>query len=112
MDTSDLERYRAHLLALREELRSLSEGSRESTQPVILDQASVGRLSRMDAIQGQQMAQESERRRKQRLLAIEGALRRIESGDYGYCHVCDEEIDPRRLEFDPTSTRCIRCQQA
>ena len=74
-----------------------------------LDQASVGRLSRMDAMQSQQMAQELARRRQQQLVRIEGALRRIESGDYGYCSVCDEEIDVRRLTLDPTNTRCVKC---
>jgi len=76
---------------------------------VELDQASVGRLSRMDAMQAQQMARDSEERRRQRLLRIEGALRRMESGDYGYCFVCGEEIDVRRLHADPSHTRCIKC---
>jgi DnaK suppressor protein len=55
------------------------------------------------------MAQETERRRQQQLARIEAALRRIESGDYGYCYVCGEEIDIRRLAVDPTMTRCIKC---
>jgi DnaK suppressor protein len=71
--------------------------------------ASVGRLSRMDAMQAQQMAQETERRRQQQLMKVEGALRRMESGEYGYCFVCGEEIDLRRLALDPTNTRCIKC---
>lgn len=45
----------------------------------------------------------------QELAQIEGALRRITSEDFGYCFKCDEEIDPRRLEANPTLTRCIKC---
>jgi DnaK suppressor protein len=63
-------------------------------------------------MQAQQMAQASERRRQQQLLKIEVALRRIETGEYGYCFVCGEEIDVRRLGVDPTNTRCIRCVEA
>jgi DnaK suppressor protein len=66
----------------------------------------------MDAMQGQEMAQEAARRREAHLVCIEGALRRIETGGFGYCYVCGEEIDPRRLEADPTATRCIACKEA
>ncbi|MEX2354116.1 MAG: TraR/DksA family transcriptional regulator, partial [Gammaproteobacteria bacterium] len=97
------------LLQLKAELLEDQQSSRESTRPVILDQTTVGRLSRMDAMQGQQMALETARRRQHLLLKVEGALRNIESGEYGYCFVCDEEIDIRRLQADPTNTRCIKC---
>ena len=63
----------------------------------------------MDAMQAQQMAQETGRRRQQQVTKIDAALHRIESGDYGYCYVCGEEIDIRRLAVDPTITRCIKC---
>ncbi len=94
---------------MRAELQATQEASKDSTKPVELDQASVGRLSRMDAMQAQEMAQETARRRQQQLTRIEAALRRIDSGDYGYCFVCGEEIDVRRLAADPTHTRCIAC---
>jgi DnaK suppressor protein len=99
------------LIELRTELQALEESARESTRPVELDQARVGRLSRMDAMQGQQMAQESARRRQQQLLRIEGALKRIESGEFGGCSVCGEEIDIRRLNANPVTTRCIDCME-
>ena len=109
MKKPDTERFKTRLIRLKSELEALQESSHESTQPVELDQARVGRLSRMDAMQGQQMAQETARRRDLQLNAIEGALRRLDSGDFGYCSVCDEEIDIRRLRVNPTSTRCIKC---
>ena len=77
-----------------------------------LDQQRMGRLSRMDALQGQQMAQASARRRQEMLTRIEGALRRIETGDFGYCFVCGEDIGEERLRVDPTVTRCIDCVNA
>jgi DnaK suppressor protein len=112
MKENELEQFKMTLLRLRAELQDMEETSREAGKPVELDQASVGRLSRIDAMQAQQMAQASERRRQQQLLKIEVALRRIETGEYGYCFVCGEEIDVRRLGVDPTNTRCIRCVEA
>ena len=60
-------------------------------------------------MQAQQMALEAVRRRQLQLQKIEGALRRLDTNEYGYCFVCHEEIDDRRLAIDPTSTRCMSC---
>lgn len=103
--------YKTRLLSLKKELQEASQSSAESQRPVQLDQQSVGRLSRMDAMQGQQMAQATERRRVQQLVQVEAALRRIADDDYGYCVDCGEDINPRRLEIDPTALRCIECLQ-
>jgi len=65
----------------------------------------------MDVMQAQQMALEGARRRKHQLLIIEGAFRRIEIGEYGYCVVCGDEIDIRRLSIDPANTRCVKCAE-
>lgn len=104
--------YRQQLLAWREQLIQAAADDDEATQPVELDQPSIGRLSRMDAMQAQQMAQETARRRQQQIQRIDGALRRLETDDFGYCALCEEEIDPRRLHIDPTTTRCLNCMQA
>lgn len=112
MDSDTREYFRQRLLALKREIENTAESARDSARPVELDQARVGRLSRMDALQTREMAVETARRREQQLAAIEGALRRIEADNYGYCFVCDEEIDPRRLEADPVATRCVSCLQA
>ncbi len=111
MDQEGREAFRQQLLELREQTREAQEAAREATATVELDQARQGRLSRIDALQGQQMALERERRRQQLLTRIEGALRRIESGDFGYCFLCGDEIDRRRLKADPTLTRCPDCAE-
>ncbi len=100
---------RERLLNLRKELESATADSDESSQVVELDQARVGRLSRMDAMQAQQMAQASARRRDQMLRKITAALARIDNGEYGLCKSCAEPINPKRLEFDPTAVLCIQC---
>ena len=92
------------------ELTALSSNSRESRAPVQLDQQSVGRLSRMDAMQQQSMDVARDKRRQVRLAALESARRRIESDDYGYCLGCGEDIAEARLKIDPAVTLCVDCQ--
>ena len=101
--------YRQILLARRGELEVLQESAAESRAPVALDQTSVGRLSRIDAMQDQAMALASQRRRRAELAKIGAALRRIDEGEYGYCAVCGEEIAAKRLQVDPVATLCVRC---
>ena len=104
-----LEERKAQLLKLKADLNILREISEDARAPVTLDQQSVGRLSRMDALQGQAMAQAAERQRQADLIRIENALRRIETGDYGFCLECDEEIPEKRLDIDPAAAPCVRC---
>lgn len=111
VDPADIERFREALLARRIELGRLEAAAEGAADTVELDQSKVGRLSRIDALQAQQMALETARRRRQELARIDGALRRIESGDFGGCFACGEPIDLRRLAADPTHTRCIRCAE-
>jgi len=100
---------REKLLQLRAELEAAAETGKESAAVVELDQSKVGRLSRMDAMQAQAMAKAAERRREETMRRIEAALKRIDNDEYGYCARCDEPINPKRLEFDPTATLCIDC---
>ena len=93
----------------RAELLALSEAAAGDRRPVTLDQQSVGRVSRMDAMQVQAMAQSVEARRRARLPLIEAALRRLDTGDYGYCTDCGELIPAKRLAIDPTIARCVDC---
>ena len=109
MNDRELENIRQQLSRRANELRALEKSSESSSRPVQLDQASVGRLSRMDAMQAQQMALETARRRREELAGIEGALRRMDAGEYGICFVCGEPIDIRRLAIAPASTRCVAC---
>ena len=91
------------------QLKALSETAKESRSPVKLDQQSVGRLSRMDAMQQQSMELATEDRRQKRLRALAAALLRIEAGDYGHCLKCDDKIASGRLAADPAVSFCIGC---
>lgn len=105
----DHRKARDILIARRDELQQLSAGSADARETVTLDQQSVGRLSRMDALQQQAMAQATERQRAAELVKINQALERISEGEYGYCVECGEDIPAKRLEIDPAASQCIRC---
>lgn len=109
MTNDQLNKFKQKLLKLQQDLQELQQEFAQSGDIVKLDQSSVGRLSRMDAMQAQQMALEASRRREMNAEKIEGGLRRIESGHFGYCFYCEEAIDIKRLEADPTNTRCLKC---
>lgn len=42
---------------------------------------------------------------------VHSALRAVESGSYGKCKYCQQEIDTQRLLARPTSTSCIACKK-
>ena len=105
----ETEWFRRKLEERRAELLELQAISEESRGPVTLDQTSVGRLSRMDAMQGQAMALATQRQREQELARIAAALQRLDDGRFGACLDCGEEIAEKRLRFDPSIATCIRC---
>lgn len=105
----DEDLVRKKLMAMKTELEAYSDISEEARAPVTLDQQSVGRLSRMDALQGQAMAQASERQRRADIQKISAALHRLDAGEYGDCVECGEEIAEKRLEVDPAAAFCIKC---
>ena len=109
MNDLAVEQIRQQLVQLKQELQAQEKEYEASSSTVELDQTRVGRLTRMDAMQAQQMALESARRRQHKMVKIDGALRRLESGEYGVCFVCGEEISAQRLAAEPTTTRCIEC---
>jgi DnaK suppressor protein len=101
--------FQEWLLARRNELVEEDRVSEIDRAPVALDQDSVGRVSRIDAMQVQAMALAQHRRLEAERRAIEAALQRIEGGEYGWCLVCGEAIAPARLEHNPAAPTCIVC---
>ena len=102
-------RYRPRLDAELAALRAASADTSGDRRPVELDQSSVGRLSRMDAMQHQAMASAQEARRTGRRSILEAALVRLEGDEFGFCKACGDFIGWKRLDLDPTLRRCIGC---
>lgn len=108
-DKQQLAELKQLLIDKQQALSALAQTGSEAASIVELDQTRVGRLSRMDALQGQAMSQERQRRRELQLSRIAAALVRIKQDDYGYCSECGDEIAFQRLKFDPATTLCIHC---
>jgi DnaK suppressor protein len=106
-DDIDQEYFKQRLKARLQEIT----GNRKIIEPVNLDQSRVGRLSRMDAMLQQEMAQAAARISSNEERRIRVALDRMASGDFGYCILCDEEISEGRLRVDPSALTCIACAQ-
>ncbi len=104
--------FRERILEKLAALESLDETARESTATVELDQTRQGRLSRMDALQGQAMARAGDARRKTEIRRLKAALERLERGEYGDCLECGEAIAEARLSADPAATLCMECAEA
>ncbi|MFA6041807.1 MAG: molecular chaperone DnaK [Methylotenera sp.] len=87
---------------------SIVEASKNAA-PVILDQSSQGRLSRMDAMQQQQLACNLIYRMKQDELKLQAAVNRFHDGTYGICCKCGDLIDQHRLNVDLATPFCSAC---
>ena len=108
-DGIDVAAFRDLLLARERTLIEEETSGEESAGTIELDQTRLGRLSRMDALQAQQMAKASSRRRQMERGRIAAALRRIDDGEYGYCLSCGDLIPAQRLNIDPAATQCVGC---
>ena len=109
MNPRQLEYFRRKLLDWREDImreakETLSNLQRESLkEPDVADRAS----SETDW-----SVELRTRDRQRKLIAkIDAALRRIETGEYGYCEVTGEPIALERLDARPIATMTIEAQE-
>lgn len=107
--SQDFVKYRKALESHRVEVMAARQSTAYERAPYELDQSKVGRLSRMDALQAQAMSEAVDQRRNVELTRIDAALERVESGEYGFCLGCGEEIELKRLELDPAAPQCAAC---
>ena len=109
MNDRQLEYFRRKLVAWKQELLDQSAETLEVLQdsarnvPDIADRAS----------EETDRAIELRTRDRQRKLVskIDAALRRIETGDYGYCEMTGEPISLKRLDARPIATMTLEAQE-
>ena len=104
-----LAKYKEPIEQQLEELTAEDVLGQSAQKTVELNQQSVGRLSRMDALQSQAMAQEQQRRRDAPKQALQAALRRLSEDEFGYFMECGGEIKEVRLLANPTVLKCMAC---
>jgi len=98
------EKIIAKITQTEQEIIELSE----LTKP-ISPENSIGRVSRMDAINNKSVAEAALRSSKQKLNKLHFALTKVDAEDFGNCIYCKNAIQPARLMYLPESTRCVRC---
>lgn len=98
-------------MTLQSELLAVSSTGQEAAQRVEME-TTFGRVSRMNALQQQAMAQAAQQRRHIQLQRIESALQRLENDKFGRGMKCGEAIARKRLDVDPTAPLCIVCTDA
>jgi len=108
---AQVEELVADLRSLQVSLNNQIDTPSDRTETVDLDQP-IGRLSRMDAMQQQKMAQAQRGRMRMRLSQIAMALRAHEDETYGDCRACGEPIGYARLKAKPESPLCVRCAES
>ena len=108
MEHDEIERLRKQLEDLAQEIDQYLRDSEDSAAAVEPDKA-LGRLSRMEAMQDQQLVLEMRRRKKRQKLEVQNALARIADGKYGKCVFCGKEIAFDRLEAFPEVQTCVSC---
>ena len=108
MEQSDKVRYQRILEDNLSEVQQYLKSSENAAAAVEPDK-SLGRLSRMEAMQDQQMVLELRRRRKRRKLEVINALTRLENDTFGRCIFCGGEISQDRLDAFPEVQTCVSC---
>jgi len=97
----------------RDELARLQTESEEAKVDagVVAPDNAIGRLSRLDSMQMQEMALDAQRRRDARIRQLREALERMDAGTFGTCAGCHQPIDYERLAAYPETTVCGACRR-
>ena len=109
LTADQFQELREELLRASRRLERSERTSRQAAKPVALDQSSVGRLSRIDAIQNQSMTLGLQARDEARRAQIDDALGRMEEGSYGRCGACGIPNPFARLLVFPEAVTCAEC---
>ena len=92
------------------ELEETIEQLKESAKPVSPDNA-IGRLSRMEAMSEQNIKMANLKQAQARLVGLKGALKRVDTEDFGLCQECEEPIAEKRLKIFPETLLCTVCME-
>jgi len=110
MQQSELNYFKDILESRKKQiLLNISDGNKELNQLNSLelndeaDHASVDNSSMVESVIVQQQDQE--------LKEIDITLKKIETGEYGICDMCEDKIGFQRLKVKPHAIYCIDCRE-
>lgn len=108
MTAEEARQFHEKLLQDKEKLQQKIADMETDVEP-ISPENSIGRISRMDAINNKGVAEYGMRQAKERLGGINTWLTKFGTDAFGKCDVCQQEIQFKRLLFMPHSLKCMRC---
>ncbi len=108
MKAEEKKKLKEIIVSRIEETKEEIEKLKELVKPIPLD-ASIGRVSRMDAINNRSINESALREKEQELKKLKRALENSEKENFGICTRCGNEIPFGRLEYMPHTTRCVNC---
>jgi DnaK suppressor protein len=108
MNNEEKQKLRKIIVSGIEETKKEIQELKELVKPIPLD-ASIGRISRMDAINNKSINESALREKVQQLKKLEKALENSKNDNFGICTKCGDEIPFGRLEYMPHTTRCVKC---
>lgn len=85
-------------------------GYKDLTAPIAPD-VSIGRISRMDAINNKSVTEAVLKQAEEKLQKLQNALSRVDNPEFGICVRCKNSIPIGRILIRPESTRCVNCAQ-
>lgn len=110
MNKKDLKRFKEILESRRQEIMDQAESTKE--MGIAFDPDDLPDEVDLASSEADQSMNLRLRDRERVLLRkIDKALLKIESGEYGSCEECGEDIEVKRLEARPVADLCIRCKE-
>ncbi len=108
MTTSERQELKVKLIELIKTTEMEIESFKDMIKP-ISPENSLGRISRMDAINNKSVAEAAMRNKQKKLTQMKIALGKIDEDSFGQCSQCKQAIQSARLIYMPESTLCVRC---
>ena len=87
------------------------EEYRELTKP-IAPENSIGRISRMDAINNKSVNEAALRNAENKLQRLKKRLEELELEQFSTCRQCGEQIETEKLMVVPESPLCVSCTRS
>jgi DnaK suppressor protein len=112
LSPDELEQLTAALDRALHKLERSMHTTEAALRPVELDQAAVGRISRIDSLQNQGLTRNLQEREQAKLGQVITAFQRLEVGTYGVCTECSSPIPFVRLDVFPETPTCTACTGA
>lgn len=108
MNEENRKELKEFLIEEIEVLKKDIERYKEASKPVSPDN-SLGRLTRMDAIQSKSINEAALVKARNQLKNFENALLRLNDPDFGICSKCKGDISIERIMAMPGTSLCPKC---